>query len=139
MKKLNYIKGDSEAIAFPDNTFDVTMCAFGVRNFNNPLKGLSEMRRVLRPGGMVMVLEFSKPSFFPFKQLYFFYFRKILPFIGRIVSGDSKAYNYLPESVLSFPEKEAFMDLMVGAGLQNTGLKRLSGGIATIYFAFKPE
>jgi len=137
--RIELIKGNSEAIAFPDNTFDVAMCAFGVRNFENPLKGLSEMRRVLRPGGMVMVLEFSKPSSFPFKQLYFFYFRRILPFIGRIVSGDSEAYNYLPESVLAFPEKAAFTNLMSGAGLNKVDLKRLSGGIATIYFAFKPE
>jgi demethylmenaquinone methyltransferase / 2-methoxy-6-polyprenyl-1,4-benzoquinol methylase len=137
--RIELMKGDSQSIAFPENIFSVAMCAFGVRNFENPLKGLSEMCRVLQPGGMVMVLEFSKPSGFPLKQLYFFYFRRILPLIGHIVSGDSEAYNYLPESVLAFPEREAFIKLMADAGLHNAGLKRLSGGIATIYFAFKPE
>jgi demethylmenaquinone methyltransferase / 2-methoxy-6-polyprenyl-1,4-benzoquinol methylase len=136
-KKIELLKADSEAIPFADESFDVAMCAFGVRNFSSPLKGLTEICRVLRHGGMIMVLEFSKPSYFPVKQLYFFYFRRILPLMGRIISGDAKAYTYLPESVMAFPEGENFTDIMSSAGFSRCGYRRLSGGIATIYYAFK--
>ncbi len=130
-------EGDSENIFFPDGTFDVAMVAFGVRNFNDPLKGLKEMKRVVREGGMVLVLEFSRPVRFPVRQLYNFYFLHILPFIGKVFSGDGGAYRYLPESVLQFPDNDSFMSLMSDAGLESVRQKRLTFGIASIYTGLK--
>lgn len=135
--RIELLKGDSEAINFADETFDVVMVAFGVRNFEHTQKGLSEMFRVLRPRGMIMILEFSKPTLFPFKQLYYFYFTRILPWIGRMVSGDSRAYTYLPESVMSFSDNESFLILMREVGFVCEKQKKLSGGIASIYYGFK--
>jgi demethylmenaquinone methyltransferase/2-methoxy-6-polyprenyl-1,4-benzoquinol methylase len=136
--KIELFKGDSEHIMYPDRTFDAVMSAFGVRNFEDTSAGLKEMFRVLRPGGMIMVLEFSKPAKFPMKQLYSFYFTRILPWIGRRVSGDPGAYNYLPESVMSFPDNEDFLKLLDGAGFINTAQKKMTGGIASIYCGFRP-
>ncbi len=130
-------QGDSEMISFNDNTFDITMVAFGVRNFSDPLRGLTEMQRVLKPGGMIMVLEFSRPSDFPIKQIYSFYFLSILPFIGRIFSKNRKAYRYLPESVMEFPDNERFIELLGKAGFSGMKQIRLTGGIASIYTASK--
>lgn len=135
---IEFAQGDSGAITFAEGTYDVAMSAFGVRNFEDTVAGLSEMRRVLRPGGMVMILEFSKPSWFPVKQIYGFYFRKILPWIGRRISGDPDAYTYLPETVRSFPDNEAFLDLLTEAGFGNVGQKRMTGGIVSIYYGFRP-
>lgn len=136
--KIRLIKGDSEKIMFPDHTFDAVMSAFGVRNFENTVRGLEEMLRVIRPGGMIMVLEFSRPSWFPLRQLYGFYFRKILPWIGRKVSGDPDAYTYLPDSVMAFPDNEAFLSLLRSVGFTGAGQRKLSGGIASIYYGFRP-
>lgn len=131
--------GDSEALQFPDEQFDAAMVAFGVRNFENLEKGLSEMFRVIRPGGMVMVLEFSKPKRFPIKQLYSFYFRFILPPLGRLISGDSGAYTYLPDSVGAFPDGQKFNGLLEKVGFRNGVIRPLSFGISTIYTATKPQ
>jgi demethylmenaquinone methyltransferase/2-methoxy-6-polyprenyl-1,4-benzoquinol methylase len=136
-KKIELLPGDSENIPFADNAFDVAMVAFGVRNFSDPVRGLSEMRRVTRDGGMIMVLEFSKPSGFPFKPLYNFYFRNILPLFGRFFSKDKAAYNYLPDSVMKFPDNEEFIKLLVQAGYTNTKQFKLTGGVATIYTGIK--
>ena len=136
--KIELLPGDSENISFGDNTFDVAMVAFGVRNFGDPLKGLSEMQRVLRPGGLVVVLEFSRPVSFPMKQLYSFYFNNILPFFGKLFSKDKSAYRYLPASVMKFPDNEDFISLLREAGFTGPGQKRLSGGIASIYSGIKP-
>ncbi len=135
--RIELLRGDSLSIDFGDGTFDVAMSAFGVRNFEETVTGLREMHRVLRPGGMVMVLEFSKPSWFPMKQIYGFYFRRILPRIGRSVSGDAGAYSYLPESVITFPDNEAFLELLLKAGFESVSQKRLTGGIASIYYGFR--
>jgi len=113
------------------------MSAFGVRNFENTLTGLTEMCRVVRPGGMIMVLEFSRPEWFPFRQIYGFYFRRILPLIGRKVSGDRSAYSYLPDSVMAFPDNEKFLVLLEKAGFSRVAQKRLTGGIASIYTGFR--
>jgi demethylmenaquinone methyltransferase/2-methoxy-6-polyprenyl-1,4-benzoquinol methylase len=99
---ISFVKGDSEQMPFSDNQFDAITVGFGVRNFENLQQGLSEFFRVLKPGGTAVILEFSKPRYFPMKQIYYFYFLKILPWIGRIVSKDLSAYSYLPESVLAF-------------------------------------
>ncbi|MDF1558652.1 MAG: bifunctional demethylmenaquinone methyltransferase/2-methoxy-6-polyprenyl-1,4-benzoquinol methylase UbiE [Bacteroidales bacterium] len=134
---IELLRGDSLFMDFSDGTFDVAMSAFGVRNFEETVTGLREMHRVLRPGGMVVVLEFSKPSWFPMKQIYGFYFRRILPRIGRSVSGDPGAYSYLPESVTTFPDNEAFLELLLEAGFREVRQKQLTGGIASIYYGFR--
>ena len=129
--------GDSENLHFADNNFDAIIVAFGVRNFENLEKGLSEMNRVLKPGGKAVILEFSKPSVFPFKQLYNFYFSWILPKIGKIVSKDSAAYTYLPESVREFPYGDRFLKILGQTGFNNTQCKPLTLGISSIYVGEK--
>jgi demethylmenaquinone methyltransferase/2-methoxy-6-polyprenyl-1,4-benzoquinol methylase len=135
--KIDLVPGDSENLPFSDNSFDVSMVAFGVRNFSDRLKGLSEMNRVLNEKGMAMVLEFSKPDRFPFRQIYYFYFKTMLPVIGRLFSKNRVAYSYLPDSVMQFPDNERFMALMQSAGFYNVSYKKLTGGVACIYTGFK--
>jgi len=135
--RIELLKGNSETIEFPEATFDVAMSAFGVRNFGDTLKGLTEMNRVLRKGGMIMILEFSRPAYFPLKHLFNFYFTRILPWLGKSISGDKGAYSYLPDSVMHFPDNEDFMMILHLAGFNNEHQLRLSGGIASIYYAFK--
>jgi len=125
--------GDSENIKFPDNTFDAVTVAFGVRNFENLELGLKEINRVLKKNGTLVVLEFSQPKKFPVKQLYKFYFSNILPFFGKLISKDSSAYTYLPESVIVFPYGEKFLELLQSTGFSNTYCKQLSFGISSIY------
>jgi demethylmenaquinone methyltransferase/2-methoxy-6-polyprenyl-1,4-benzoquinol methylase len=129
--------GDSEALQFPDNTFDAVSVSFGVRNFENVPKGLSEMRRVLKPGGTLYVLEFSKPRNWFIQKLYYFYFCNVLPFIGKLVSKDARAYSYLPESVRLFPDGQQFVELLQQAGYKDIECKTLTFGISTIYIAGK--
>ena len=140
-KKLNetvqLVYGDSEALPFDDNSFDAVTVGFGVRNFENLEKGLSEIHRVLKPGGIAAILEFSKPKKFPVKQLFGFYSKRVIPTVGKTVSKDSRAYSYLPESVEAFPEGKAFSDILSKVGFQNNARKLVSGGIATIYSATK--
>jgi demethylmenaquinone methyltransferase/2-methoxy-6-polyprenyl-1,4-benzoquinol methylase len=137
--KIELLNGDSEHIAFNDNSFDVSMVAFGVRNFSDPLKGLSEIYRVTRPGGLLVVLEFSRPLSFPIRQLYSFYFLKILPLFGRLFSKNKNAYSYLPESVMKFPDNELFLNMVTEAGFVNVQQVKLTGGIASIYTGIKSQ
>lgn len=125
--------GDSEGLHFEDNHFDAITVAFGVRNYENLEKGLSDMFRVLKPGGKMVILEFSKPRAFPIKQAYNFYFNQILPHFGKLFSKDNSAYTYLPESVAAFPDGEAFLQLMEKIGFKKTKEIRLTFGISTIY------
>jgi demethylmenaquinone methyltransferase/2-methoxy-6-polyprenyl-1,4-benzoquinol methylase len=129
--------GDSENLPFEENKFDAVIVAFGVRNFENLEKGLADMRRVLKEGGRVVVLEFSKPRSFPFKQLYNFYFNFILPKVGRIISKDPAAYTYLPESVQAFPDGDDFVSIMNKLGYKNTSCIPLTFGISSLYTATK--
>ncbi len=129
--------GDSENLRFETAYFDAYTVAFGVRNFENLEKGLTEMLRVLKPNGTGVILEFSKPRKFPVKQLYNFYFNKILPGIGKMVSKDTAAYTYLPESVYAFPDGEDFIQLLTKIGYKNAKATTLLFGIATIYKASK--
>lgn len=126
-------RADSAALPFADGTFDAVTVAFGVRNFEHLEQGLREMARVLRPNGRIFVLEFSKPTKAPMKQLFRFYFHRVMPAIGRTVSKDSAAYTYLPKSVDAFPEGQAFLDIMARAGLREVKAEPLTGGIATLY------
>ncbi len=135
--KIELVQADSENIPFSHNKFDAVTVAFGVRNFEDLRRGLSEILRVLKPGGMLVVLEFSKPATFPFKQVYNFYFRFILPRIGSIVSNDKAAYTYLPKSVEAFPDGEDFLHILHDVGFKNTKCSSLSFGISTIYIGTK--
>lgn len=129
--------GDSEALPFADNSFDAITCAYGVRNFEHLEAGLKEMRRVLRPGGKLAILEFSHPKKFPVKQGYQFYFKYILPTLGKLVSRHSTAYSYLPESVMAFPEGQRFCDILQECGFQGPKARPLTFGITTLYTAGK--
>ncbi|ARS34029.1 bifunctional demethylmenaquinone methyltransferase/2-methoxy-6-polyprenyl-1,4-benzoquinol methylase UbiE [Pontibacter actiniarum] len=131
--KIELKYGDSENLPFEDNTFDAITVAFGVRNFENLEKGLAEMHRVLKPGGMAVVLEFSKPRSFPMKQLYQFYFKNILPVVGKLVSKDNAAYTYLPESVQAFPDGQDFLNIYQKVGFRSTKWHSLTFGISSIY------
>ena len=125
--------GDSEALPFESNSFDAVTVSFGVRNFEDLSQGLSEMLRVTRPGGKIVILEFSKPKKFPIKQSFRLYSKYIIPFFGKRIAKDEEAYAYLPESVQAFPEGQAFLDILTSLGYQNVSKKELSGGIATLY------
>lgn len=130
-------QADSEDLPFNDNQFDAITVAFGVRNFENLEKGLSEMHRVLKPGGRLLVLEFSQPQKFPFKQLYGFYFKNILPGLGKLVSKDSSAYTYLPESVGAFPYGDKFIGILRKISFSSNSAYPVTFGIATIYESVK--
>lgn len=135
--QITLTEGDSEALDFADASFDAVTVAFGVRNFEDLAKGLAEIHRVLRKGGVACILEFSKPRKFPFKQLYHFYSFSILPFIGRVISNDQSAYRYLPESVDGFPDGDRFLDNLKQAGFTKTKEYRQTFGVATIYLGIK--
>ncbi|PIB36547.1 bifunctional demethylmenaquinone methyltransferase/2-methoxy-6-polyprenyl-1,4-benzoquinol methylase [Reichenbachiella sp. 5M10] len=143
MKRLGYddriemSMGDSEQLLFEDNTFDAVVVAFGVRNFQDLEKGLADMRRVLKDGGMVVILEFSNPTAFPMKQLYSFYSKAVLPMIGKLVSKDNSAYTYLPESVQEFPFGKEFTGILDKLGFKQTKCIPLTFGISSIYTAIK--
>lgn len=135
--KIELQLGDSENLKFDDETFDAYTVGFGVRNFENLEKGLTEMLRVLKPNGTAIILEFSKPKKFPIKQIYNFYFNKILPSIGKIVSKDNAAYTYLPESVDAFPDGKDFIIILNKIGYREAKAIPLMFGIASIYKATK--
>lgn len=135
--QIKFVKADSEILPFEHNTFDGVMVAFGVRNYENLEKGLSEMHRVLKPGGKMVILEFSRPRIFPIKQLFQFYFRYILPLIGKIISKDQRAYSYLFESVQQFPDFEQFEDILKKIGMHETSHTPLTFGICNIYSGIK--
>ena len=135
--KIELKTGDSENLEFPDDTFDAVTVGFGVRNFEDLARGLTEIRRVLKPGAMLVVLEFSRPRVFPMRQLYNFYFKNILPGLGRLISNDKSAYTYLPESVEAFPDGTDFESILRKVGFKETACKPLTFGISTIYTARK--
>lgn len=133
IQKIELICADSEQLPFESESFDAATVAFGVRNFENLEKGLREMHRVLRKGAPIAILEFSKPSVFPVKQLFQFYFKVILPVMGKIFSKHRSAYSYLPESVQHFPEGRDFEEIMKLCGYEKVNSSRLSFGICTLY------
>ncbi|MCF0191584.1 MAG: bifunctional demethylmenaquinone methyltransferase/2-methoxy-6-polyprenyl-1,4-benzoquinol methylase UbiE [Marinilabiliaceae bacterium] len=134
---ISLMKADSEDLPFDSDSFDAVTVAFGVRNYGDLDKGLSEMSRVLRKGGRMTILEFSRPRRFPMKQLYLFYFRYILPMLGGLISKDRRAYEYLPESVLAFPDGEEFEKHLMAVGMNPIKRISLTCGIATIYISDK--
>lgn len=136
-RKLDHIitlqSGDSEGLPFMENTFDAVIVAFGVRNFENLEKGLTNINRVLKPGAPIVVLEFSKPKAFPIKQLYNFYSNFALPLVGKLISKDKAAYTYLPESVSAFPEGKDFIKILSLSGFKKCRHIPLTFGISSIY------
>ena len=128
---------DSENLPFESGSFDGITAGFGVRNFENLQLGLSEMCRVLKEDGIAVILEPSKPKAFPVKQIYSAYFHYILPFFGRLISKDNRAYNYLPESVDTFPENEKFIDILKAVGFTKAQHLPLTLGIVSLYIAIK--
>lgn len=125
--------GDSEKLPFDDQTFDAVTVAFGVRNFENLAQGLSDIRRVLKPGGKAVILELSNPTAFPIKQLYHFHFHTLTPALGKLISKDSRAYAYLPESVANFPDGERFAAITQSVGFKETKVRPQTFGFCTIY------
>lgn len=136
--KIILQKGDSENLSFADHSFDAATAAFGVRNFEDLKKGLSEMYRVLKPGGQLMILEFSKPKSTLFSGLYKFYMQIVAPQFAQLFSTDKQAYQYLNKSSIAFPEREAFLDILKDVGFKNTNYRVLSLGICCIYRGEKP-
>ncbi len=128
--------GDSEALDFSDRSFDYVTVAFGVRNYEDLEKGISEMYRVLKPGGYLLILEFSQPSGI-MGFLYNFYSKRILPVLARIFSTDPRAYQYLPESIFSFPHGNKMKNIIIQAGFNTSEFKKLTGGIASLYISGK--
>lgn len=130
----SFVCGDALQLPFRDATFDLATVAFGIRNVSDPVAGLREMARTVRRGGRVVVLEFCRPRVPLLGSAYLFYFRRILPVLGRwIARADNGAYDYLPDSVMKFPEREEFVSLMTKAGLARARFHVLSGGIAAVY------
>ena len=134
--QIEMIKGDAENLPFESNKFDAVSVAFGVRNFENLEKGLDELKRVVKEGKSVYILEFSKVEGF-LAPFYMFYFKNILPQIGKLVSKDNRAYTYLPDSVNAFPFGEKMKTILLNVGFRQVEYKKLSLGIATIYKATK--
>ena len=132
-KVIELVNGDSETINFADNSFDAVTVAFGVRNFQNLEKGLGEIKRVLRPGGKLVVLEFSKPKSIGIKQLYNVYMKVVAPGMGKLFSKNRNAYKYLDESIKKFPEGKNFTTILDNLGYRNTYCKPQSLGICSIY------
>jgi demethylmenaquinone methyltransferase / 2-methoxy-6-polyprenyl-1,4-benzoquinol methylase len=137
--KIELLSGDAASLPFPDHHFDAITVGFGVRNFENLENGLAGMLRVLRPGGTLVVLEFSHPRKFPIKQLYRFYFKRIVPGVGRLFSKDNRAYTYLPESVDAFPDGDNFLAILGKTGFCECTRQPLHFGIASIYTGRKPR
>jgi len=136
-RSIKLVPGAAENIPLKDQTFDGAITAFGVRNFADARQGLREMYRVLKPNGKIVVLEFSFPKNGLLQWLYRFYFEKILPLTGRIISGHKSAYSYLPASVANFPQGEAFNEVLKDSGFKNVSFRPLTLGIVTLYTGMK--
>jgi demethylmenaquinone methyltransferase / 2-methoxy-6-polyprenyl-1,4-benzoquinol methylase len=130
---VSLLEGDAMNLPFPDSSFDAITCAFGLRNLADTAAGLAELRRILRPEGRVAILEFSQPVIPLFRQLFQFYFHRILPLIGGAISGSFGAYRYLPASVEKFPDQEGLAELMRASGYQKVRYFNLTGGIAALH------
>jgi len=131
--QIRFIEADALKLPFRDGSFDALTIAFGLRNFSSVAQGLSEMRRILRPGGWVLILEFSSPVVPGFRTLFEFYFWRVLPRIGALVSGSRSAYEYLPNSVARFANQEELAEMMRDAGFEKVGFENLTGGVAALH------
>ena len=134
---IKFEKEDCTALSYPDNSFDAVTSSFGVRNFQELEKALGEMHRVLCPGGHLVILELSSPTRFPMKQLFPIYAKYVMPTLGRIFSKDTKAYEYLPESIAAFPQGEVMQEILKNTGFSKVEFRRYTGGVCTFYLATK--
>lgn len=134
---IPYVEADAMQLSFADNSFDAVTIAFGLRNLPNYDNGLKELNRILKPGGTLVILECSHPPLPGFRQLYHFYFGRVLPRIGGLVSGSRGAYEYLPDSVSKFPEQKTLVGMMEKAGFSNVKYQNLTGGISAIHSGIK--
>jgi demethylmenaquinone methyltransferase/2-methoxy-6-polyprenyl-1,4-benzoquinol methylase len=137
--RIRYVEGDALDLPFRDGTFDVVTIAFGLRNLSNVESGLAELSRVLKPGGWVAVLEFSRPANAILRPLFNLYFRKLLPCVGGLISGSRSSYSYLPASVQKFPDQSQLSFLMEQAGFEQVGYENLTGGIAALHMGRRSE
>jgi demethylmenaquinone methyltransferase/2-methoxy-6-polyprenyl-1,4-benzoquinol methylase len=136
-KRICHVQGDAESISFPDADFDAAMVGFGIRNVTHMKKGFEEMYRVLKPGGKMMCLEFSKPTFTPFRWLYDFYSFYIMPFLGEVVAGSRQAYTHLPETIRMWPLPDELTEILKAVGFTHVSHRKLTNGIAVIHLAIK--
>ena len=134
---IRFEKEDCTALSYPDNSFDAVTSSFGVRNFQELEKALGEMHRVLCPGGHLVILELSSPTRFPMKQLFPIYAKYVMPTLGRIFSKDTKAYEYLPDSIAAFPQGEVMQEILKNVGFSKVEFRRYTGGVCTFYMATK--
>lgn len=133
-RSIENIEADALSLPFRDQSFDAVTIAFGLRNLEDPVRGLGELHRLLRPQGAAVILDFSKPVLPIFRNVFGFYFRYVLPKLGAAISGDPNAYQYLPDSVAKFPAQEDLVELMQNVGFQTVGYRNLSGGIAALHW-----
>jgi len=136
-ERITYVQGNAEAISFPENTFEGAMVGFGIRNVTRMKKGFEEMHRVLKPGGKLMCLEFSKPTWPVFRRLYDIYSFHIMPFLGEHLAGSRQAYTHLPESIRTFPLPDELSDILSDFGFANVRYRKLTNGIAVIHTGVK--
>lgn len=136
-QKILYVQGDAECISFGEGRFDAAMVGFGIRNLTHLAQGFREMHRVLKPGGRIMCLEFSKPVFRPFRRLYDFYSFSIMPILGLLIVGSRKAYTYLPESIRVFPSPDELKRTLEDIGFRDVSYRRVSNGIAVVHLGIK--
>lgn len=135
--KISFVREDCTSLSFADDTFDAVTVAFGIRNFEGLDKGLTEMCRVLNPGGHLVILELSTPHRFPMKQLFAIYSKVVMPLLGKCLSKDNSAYTYLPQSIRAFPQGEVMQEIIRKAGFSQVSFRRLTFGICTLYTATK--
>lgn len=135
--KITFAREDCTSLSFADNSFDAVTVAFGIRNFDNLDKGLTEMHRVLTPGGNLVILELTTPDRFPMRQLFAVYSKAVIPLLGKILSKDNSAYHYLPETIKAFPQGEIMKEVIAKAGFSKVSFRRLTFGICTLYTATK--
>jgi len=136
---IRFIEGDALQLPFADRSFEATTIAFGLRNLASVESGIAEFRRVLKPGGKLVVLEFSKPQIPVLRSVFRFYFTKVLPVFGGLISGSRSAYEYLPDSVLHFPDQETLASVMRKVGFEEVAYKNLTGGIAAVHMGTRPR
>jgi demethylmenaquinone methyltransferase/2-methoxy-6-polyprenyl-1,4-benzoquinol methylase len=136
-KRIGYVQGDAESISFAEDEFDVAMVGFGIRNVTNIQNGFREMYRVLKPGGKMMCLEFSKPTFTPFRWLYDIYSFYVMPFLGALIAGSRTAYTHLPETIRMWPLPDELAQMLEGIGFSDVSHRKLTNGIAVIHLAVK--
>ncbi len=138
-RQIELIEGNAMELPFPDNTFDYATIGFALRNVPDLVKVIEEMRRVVKPGGMVVSLELSKPTWQPFKSIYYFYFQRILPLLGRLLAKRYEQYKWLPESLITFPDHKELARIFRDCGLERVEARPFTGGIAALHLGIKPR